>query len=222
MDKKGGIFQNAVILFGAMTVTKIIGALLKIPLGNILGGLGMGYFSSAFSVFQPVYALTCAAFPTVMTRLIAQSIAEDKKNGIDEIKSAALRYALAIGFFGMILILTISAPFATYIANSPKSIPAMLILAPAVMFCSVASVYKGYYEGLNNMIPTAMSQIVESSFKALLGVSLSYITLAKTNSLPHAAAAAVLGLTISEALGTLSLFIYSKYKNSKKKISISA
>ncbi|MCL2086357.1 MAG: polysaccharide biosynthesis C-terminal domain-containing protein [Oscillospiraceae bacterium] len=217
MRKNNVIFQNAMLLFAAMTVIKIIGALFKIPLGNILGGLGMSYFSSAFSVFQPIFALTCVSLPTVMTRLIAQNIAQSKHYNIKKIKSVALKAATVLGLSGMTIIFFVSSPFAKYVANAENSITAMLLFAPAVLFCCIASVYRGYFEGLNNMLPTAISQIIESTFKALLGVAFAYITLERTNSLPLAAAAAVLGLTISEALGALSLYIYSRWHETGKK-----
>lgn len=212
MNRKTPMLHNAMILFIAMAVTKVIGAVLKIPLGNILGGLGMGYFSSAYSVFSPIYALTAAAVPTVITKLVAQSCAAGRFRDVRRIKRLALRAALLAGFFGMILIFVITTPFAQYIANSPKSIPAMLVISPSLLFCCVAAVYKGYYEGLSNMLPTAVSQVIEAVFKALLGVSLSYLTLSYTGSLPYAAAAAVLGITISELAGLLFLFMRSRIR----------
>jgi stage V sporulation protein B len=201
------MIENAAILFIAMGITKIVGALLKIPLGNILGGLGMSYFSSAYSVFGPVYALTTAAIPTVLTKIVAQNAAAGNFRNVRRIKKAALKAAIPLGFAGTVLILVISVPFARYIADAPNSIPAMLIIAPSVFLCCVASVYRGYYEGLRDMLPTAVSQVIEAVVKAIFGVALSYIVLSVTGSLPYAAAAAVLGIVLSEvaALGFLFL-----------------
>ncbi|MCL2077592.1 MAG: polysaccharide biosynthesis C-terminal domain-containing protein [Oscillospiraceae bacterium] len=211
MQRKKSMLENAAILFIAMGITKVVGALLKIPLGNILGGLGMSYFSSAYSVFGPVYALTAAAIPTVLTKMVAQNAAAGKYGDVRKIKKVALRAAALLGFAGTVIILVITVPFARFVADAPKSIPSMLIIAPSVFFCCIAAVYRGYYEGLRNTLPTALSQVVEAVVKAALGVALSYIVLLKTDSLPYAAAAAVLGITVSEAVGLLFLFLRDSY-----------
>ncbi len=52
--------KNTAILFAAMAITKIVGALFKIPLANLLGGTGMGYFSTAYGLYSPIFALTAA------------------------------------------------------------------------------------------------------------------------------------------------------------------
>jgi stage V sporulation protein B len=201
------MLENAAILFIAMAVTKMVGALLKIPLGNILGGLGMSYFSSAYSVFGPVFALTAAAIPTVLTKIVAQNAAAGKFKNVRKIRKVALRAAALLGFGGTVLILVITVPFTRFVADAPKSIPSMLIIAPSVFFCCIASVYRGYYEGLRNTLPTAISQVIEAVIKSALGVAFSLIVLRVTGSLPYAAAAAVLGITISEVFGLLFLFL---------------
>jgi len=201
------MIENAAILFIAMAVTKAVGALLKIPLGNILGGLGMSYFSSAYSVFGPVFALTAAAIPTVLTKIVAQNAAAGKFKNVRKIRKVALRAAALLGFGGTVLILVITVPFARLVADAPKSIPSMLIIAPSVFFCCITSVYRGYYEGLRNTLPTAISQVIEAVVKSALGVTLSLIVLRFTGSLSLAAAAAVLGITLSEVFGLLFLVL---------------
>ena len=205
--KNKTMLQNAAILFIAMGITKVVGALLKIPLGNILGGLGMSYFSSAYSVFGPIYALTVAAIPTVLTKMVAQNAAAGKFKNVRKIRKVALKASVLLGFAGTVLILVITVPFTRFIADAPKSIPSMLIIAPSVFFCCIAAVYRGYYEGLRDTMPTAVSQVVEAVVKALLGLALAYIVLARTGSLPYAAAAAVAGITLSEAFGLLYLVL---------------
>ena len=68
MRKKSDFIKNTAILFGAMFITKIIGAVLKIPLTNMIGGKGMGFFSSAYSFFTPVYTVLAAGLPTIVTK----------------------------------------------------------------------------------------------------------------------------------------------------------
>ena len=74
--KKSKLLHNTLILLTAMVVTKIVGAIFRIPLANILGGTGMGYYSSAYGLFSPVYAVTAAGIPTAMINLVSANIAK--------------------------------------------------------------------------------------------------------------------------------------------------
>ena len=71
MTANKGFLRNTAVMFAAMFISKALGAVLKIPLGNILGGEGMGYFTTAYSIFTPVLSFVCAGIPTVLTRSVA-------------------------------------------------------------------------------------------------------------------------------------------------------
>jgi len=205
------MLKNTIILFAAMIAAKLIGALLKIPLTNIIGGLGMGYFSTAHSLFSPIYAITAAGLPTVVMRMVAQNIALKKHRDVRRIRKAALIAAVGLGLFGSIGIFLIARPFSLYIAGSPNSFLPILMIAPSLFFCSVAAVYKGYYEGLSNMLPTAISQIIEAVIKSSVGIFLATFILARGGNVAHAAAAALAGITIAEFFGLTFLVLRGKF-----------
>ncbi|MCM1055140.1 MAG: oligosaccharide flippase family protein [Bacteroides sp.] len=221
MKNNGSFFRNTVILFAAMFITKVIGALLKIPLTNMMGGTGMGYFSTAYSFFNPVYTVLAAGLPITVTRMTAQSAARKRYRETRKIKSAALAVSAAAGIFGTLFMLLFASPFAKYAAGSPESLWAAAAIAPSVLFCCVAAAYRGYYEGLYDMLPTAVSQVTESAVKAILGLGLAGTVIClgdkgvvpDASVLPLAAAAAVLGTTVGELCGTLSLMIRSRAKS---------
>ena len=218
MKRKSVFFKNTLILFVAMFITKIIGAALRIPLTNMLGGVGMGYFSTAYSFFNPVYTVLAAGLPIIVTKLTAQSIACKRYKEARKIKNAALILSLVAGLLGTVFMFIFAAPFANFAASSPESLLSVLAITPSVIFCCLAAAYRGYYEGLSNMMPTAASQVIESVIKAAMGLGLSYIVLRlgeqgaipSEKTLPYAAAAAVLGVTLGEFCGTLFLVIRSK------------
>ena len=209
MRTQKGFIRNTAVMFSAMFISKALGAVLKIPLGNILGGEGMGYFTTAYSIFMPVLSFACAGIPTILTRNVAGYAARGEYGDIFAARRCSLLLAALLGTAGAALIYIIALPFVGFIANSPASLPGVLIIAPATLFCSVTAVYRGYYEGLSDTLPTAMTQIIESFVKALLGVGLSYIVYANGESLfgsqqaalPYSAAAAILGVTVSEMCG---------------------
>lgn len=221
MRTQKGFIRNTAVMFIAMFVSKALGAVLKIPLGNILGGEGMGFFTTAYSIFTPVLSFACAGIPTILTRSVAGYAANHEYAKIFAMRRCSLMLALMLGTAGAILIYLTAVPFVGFIANSPDSLPGVLIIAPATLFCSVTAVYRGYYEGLSDTLPTAMTQIIESFIKAALGVGLSYLVYvngemlfgSQQAALPYSAAAAILGVTVSEMCGTVYMLFRSRRKS---------
>lgn len=216
-------------MFISMIIVKLLGAVFKIPLGNILGGDGMGYFSTAFSIYTPVLAFTSSGIPMVVTQVTAQKASRGEYDGIAHFRRCALILGTAAGLLGTAVIFIAALPFADFIANTPEALPAILIIAPSVLFCSVTAVYRGYYEGLSDMTPTALSQIIEAVVKAGAGIALSYTAYgyflhelgSEEKALPYAAAAAILGISLSELCGTIYMLIYSRKHPVKSKRSSS-
>ncbi len=163
--------KNTAVLFISMLISKIVGAMFKIPLTNIIGGTGMGYYSTAYSIYTPVFALTAAGIPTVIIRQIAENLANGRyKNGEKILKVAFVLFG-AIGLAGTFFIILTSGLFADYVANSHEGVYAIIAISPSILLCCLSSVLKGYYEGYNNMIPSAISQILESVARAVVGLS---------------------------------------------------
>ena len=230
--------KNTAMLFAAMAVTKIIGAVFKIPLANILGGTGMGYFSAAYGLYSPVFAITAAGVPTVIMRLTAQNIALGRPKNALHIKHTAVLMFAAIGAAGTGAVWALAAPFAEMIACSPESAPAIAMIAPAVFFCCVGAVIRGYYEGMSDVVPSAVANIIEAGSRAAVGLLLSYGTIgyakyrynngmtvfgnhcasygqAYDAAVPWAAAFAVLAVTISEICGLAALIIQDRRRRKK-------
>ena len=225
--------RNTAVLFAAMAITKIVGAIFKIPLANILGGTGMGYFSTAYGLYSPIFAVTAAGIPTVLMRQTSRNIASGRRKNAVKIKHTALILFTAIGASGMLLIWLLSSFFSVHIACSPESRPALILIAPAVLFCCIASVYRGYYEGCFNVIPTALANVTEAVSRALAGLAISYgiILYAKhcfengmdvfgthyntyndvyQAVLPISAAGAISAVTFSEICGLVALIVQDK------------
>lgn len=222
--------KNTAILFISMAITKIIGALFKIPLANLLGGTGMGFFSTAYSLYSPVFALTAAGVPTVIMRITAQSIVAGRNEYAAAVRNTALWLFAAIGFVGSVLVAVLSAPFAEYIACSPMSRISIICISPAVAICCVASVLRGYYEGMANVVPSAAASVAEAASRAVFGLGMSYGVVFAAKQcffhskpflgilfsseqqayeyvLPLAAAAAISAVTLSEIFGLAALVI---------------
>lgn len=235
--KKQGFLFGSIILVVSVILTKAIGALFKIPLANLLGGTGMGYFSSAYGLFMPIYAISVTGIPTAIAKLIAENSAFERFSNIRKIKRISLAVFALIGLAASLLVYFLALPFASYIVGTPESYPAIAMIAPSIFFGCVMAVYRGYYEGLRNMYPTAISQVVEASVKLISGLAACYITINYAadspleflkivnffgfdcNTTEHltsnvvlsvAAAAAIAGVTLSSLIGMLFLMLRQK------------
>ncbi len=217
--KQQSFLKGSLILGISALTAKLLGALFKIPLTNLLGGTGMGYFSCAYGLFLPLYAVFVTGLSTAVARPVAACAACGDHAGAVRIRSVARRLFLFGGFGGMLLAALTAKHFALYTAESPQAIPAVLAIVPAVLFSCLTAVERGYHEGLCNMYPTAVSQAAEALCKLLCGLWLCHMVL-ESPVLPSffsgigregaAAAAAVFGVSVSTAAGWLCTLAFSR------------
>lgn len=163
--------QGALILTAGMAVVKVIGALFKIPLKYAIGEYGMGLFNVAYNFYGPIFSLATAGFPIAIARMVSEDSTLGRWNDVRQVKRVSLPAFLLAGLLGMVLI-TLAAPYyCEKIVGNQNALLPMLALAPAILFACVGAVFRGHYEGLRNMIPTAVSEIVEAVAKLLIGLS---------------------------------------------------
>lgn len=224
--------MGALIMAAGMIVVKIAGAAFKVPLAYILGGVGTGYFNNAYSIYNPIYALATAGLPIAISRMVAGDMARKRYKDVRAIHKVSVPLFLSTGLVGCVLMI-LGSFFYVRFTNSPGSLYSMFMLAPTVLFSCMISIYKGYFEGLRNMIPTAVSEIVEAVSKVFFGLGFAWlaseygmreyyaygtaygqvcenVSAARNASLPFASAGAVLGITLGSVMGFL--YIFMKYK----------
>lgn len=173
--------QGAMVLTISMVAVKLCGLAQKVLLTNLYGILdgnyaefGTALFSNAYELYVPLYTLATIGFPVAVSRLVSESYAKERYNDIKQIYKVAKPFFIIMGtvFF---LIMTVGSFFYIRYIKSPYSLPAMLVLAPTIFFGCLVSIYRGYFQGLRNMTPTALSEVIEAVSKIAIGVVLSYI-----------------------------------------------
>ncbi len=222
------------ILGVSLITVKIIGAFFKIPLMNLLSETGMAYFTGAYTVFTAIYALTVSGLTGASAKLTASYRALGEGDALHSLKKLSLYLYGGIGMCGTLLMLLGANYFAKRI-GCVLSAPAIMTAAAAVFFCCLMAVYRGYFEGLSNMTPTAVSQVVEAVGKLLFGLFGVYVVLRHAKecfangekvfgqtaaslsdainiALPYAAAAAMLGITVSTLCGLISLLLFDRFQ----------
>ena len=162
--------HGALLLTAGVLLVKVIGALFKIPLSTVITEDGMGYFSTAYSFYNVIFSIATAGFPVAVSRMVSENDSLGRWRDVRRIKSVAAPIFLLTGAVGTAL-MVLGAPLYTRAVGNAGALPAMLALAPSVLLCSLAAVYRGYYEGLRNMTPTTVSQVIEALAKLLFGLS---------------------------------------------------
>ena len=208
-----------ILTLSALTV-KVIGLFYRIPLLNLLGTEGMGYFNTAYELYALFCVISTAGLPVAMSVLISALEAEGRVTEGKRVFRVSLGLFAAVGCMGTLLLWGLSSPFASLL-GSPLSADCVRAISPTVFFICLSSAFRGYFQGRRQMLPTALSQVMEACGKLFLGLAFAGVALGGGESLPTAAAYAVMGLTVGTALSVLYLYIHKRMSD-RRAVDISA
>ena len=209
MSKKG-LIKGAVILSAAGIVCRLLGVLFRIPLSNIVGNYGIGLYQLVFPLYSLLLIVSSAGIPVALSKMIAR--VRDNQQQTKQLFVNALIALMVIGavITGLFLIL---ARFIALWQGKPEIWPLYVAIAPAVWFVCIISAYRGYFQGLNNMVPTAVSQIVEQAVKVVIGLGLSFWLI--RYSVLWAVFGAILAVAVAELIAVVILaIVYAVHMNS--------
>lgn len=204
--KKQGLLLGSIILISAAVLAKIAGLVYKIPLTNMLGGTGMGYYSSAYTVFTPICAVFAGSLASAVTQYVSQRCSQNAPlNGVIK---ACLTVFGAVSFVISAAVWALSGFIAQRIIGNAEAEYAIAAISPCIFIEAVTAIYRGYFEGRQNMTPTASSQAIEATSRIAFGLGFVYLT--GVESVPDAAAAAIWGVTASNLASLIYLIIRAK------------
>lgn len=236
-QRKQNLLNAATVLVVSTMIVKVIGVIYKIPLVWIIGETGKGYFQQAYDIYLPFYTISMAGLPVAISRLVSESIAENKFRQAEQTFKVARKLFLLLGSFGSLLLIAVAYPYSKLVIMTPENWVSIVAIAPCIFFCCMMSSYRGFYEGTRNMYPTGISQVIEATGKMVLGLSMAYGVMnyglnvfksaggedvkvfgtvvsteqqAMSAIFPYAAAAAVLGVTMGSFFGMVYLMIRNK------------
>ncbi len=211
--KPQSFLHGSLILIIATALVKIIGAIYKIPLYNILDDTGVGYYTTVYDLYTPMYTIAMAGLPIAISRIVAEFVSLEKYKDAKTSFRVAKRAMLVTGGAAFLIMCLLSYPYALY-KNTLELIPCILSIAPCLLFCCVMSAYRGYYEGLRNMTPTAISQVIEAAGKLVFGLILAVVLLEITGSMTVAVCGSLMGITLGTAAS--SAYLVCKYRKTAK------
>ncbi|MBQ9152168.1 MAG: polysaccharide biosynthesis protein [Clostridia bacterium] len=207
--KRPSFLSGVSILTLSALIVKVIGLLYRIPLLNYLGTEGMGYFNTAYELYALFCVISTAGLPVAMSVLISAYDAEGRRGDARRVYRVSLLLFAGIGLVGTALLWGLSEPFAGLLGN-PLSATCMRAIAPTVLLICLSSAFRGYFQGRRNMLPTALSQVIEAGGKLFLGLAFAAYARGTGADLPTTAAYAVMGLTVGTALSVLYLLIHKR------------
>ena len=204
-EKQSFIVGAAIISAGGF-ISKLLGAAYRIPLTNILGSEGLGIYQMVYPLYCILLTVSASGIPAGVARLISSGKAQGAER-------AAFRLYGYIGAVGAILMYLLAKPLAAA-QGEPAVELCCKMLSPAVLFTSVISVVRGYFQGRHNMIPTAFTEICEQLIKVLAGVAFAWHFRAN---MPLAVAFTLLAVTISEGVSALFAAVLYRSESVGKK-----
>jgi stage V sporulation protein B len=197
--------KGAAVLAAAGFSARFIGAFFRIVLAMLIGDEGVGLFQMAYPVYSALLAVSTAGIPLAISKLVSESLAKGNYASAHRIFRVAL-LMLAVSGFVFSLGMYLGAPtFAGLVARDPRASLALAAISPAIFFVTVMSAYRGFFQGQQQMMPTAVSQIIEQL--ARVAVALLLVVLLLPYGLAQAAAGASFGAVAGAFFGLACLML---------------
>lgn len=168
-QKSKNLYIQGTILAAAGIITKLMGFAYRIPMTNMLGSDGNGVYSIAFEIYNIVLMLSSYSLPLAVSKLVSARLALKQYNNSYRVFKDAMLFALISSTIGA-MFLFFGADFLAAMYSTPELTRPLKVLAPTVFVVAIVGVLRGYFQGASTMIPTAVSQIIEQIFNAIISV----------------------------------------------------
>jgi len=208
--KKHSLIKGTIILGLAGIFARALGILFRIPIQALIKDEGMGYYQMSYPLFMTFVALA-SGVPLAMSKLIAEMNAKNDREGVVNVLRQTLLFMIILGSVVTMLMLFFARPIISILKWDPKSYYAFSVIAIAPIFVSIMCTFRGFFQGLQNVRPTAISQIVEQVGRVGAGVLFAYLLFPK--GIEYAAGGAALGTLVGAIMGSIYLILtYFKVK----------
>ncbi len=210
------LLKGATILVIAGIVSKIFGAIFRIPLTNMIGAEGQAYYSAAYALYQLLFTIATAGFPVAISRMVSSRIAERDFINAHKSYKLAMKVSWALGIVSF-LIMYLGAGAIANAYRNPGAEASMKAISLALLFTPLVASMRGYYQGRQDMKPTGITEVIEQMVRVIVGLSLAYVFY-KT-SLVNAAAGATFGASAGIMAAFLAMMvIYMRDRKTRSRL----
>ena len=231
-NKNSFVIQGSILAIAGILV-RVIGLVYRIPLTRILGDEGNGYYSTAFDIYNVLLLLSSQSMPLAVSKIVSEKLEKKEYINANRVFKGSLVFALILGVVVGLFAFFGADWLATSVYKSSPSAYALRILAPTLTVACILGVMRGFFQGMGNMVPTAISQIFEQIVNAFVSVFAAMelaacgYSLYKQYGMPRETARAALGAeggtlgTLSGAIAALiviAIILWRKRSDIKEKI----
>ncbi len=175
MSRSNNASKNNFILQGGILgiagiLTRIIGMLYRIPVTNIIGPKGNGYYAAAYQIYTIMLLISSYSLPLAVSKLVSARVAAGRHKDAARLYKGALNFAFFTGLAVCLLVFFGADFFAGRVMSEPLSGIALRVFAPTLLIVALMGVVRGYFQGLGTMVPTAVSQIIEQIINAVVSI----------------------------------------------------
>lgn len=213
--------KGAAILGIAGVIIKVMGAVFRIPLTNWIGDTGMSYYGFAYAIYGALLVLSTAGIPVAISRMVSERIAVGEYKNAHKVFKVATGLLFAIGLLSF-AVCYFGGEWITTKFGNPEAAFAVKAISPALLFVPLFSAFRGYFQGRQNMNPTAISEITEQLVRVIFGLFLAYKLL--DIGLKEAAAGASFGASAGSiaGLGIIVLIYFANRRTIHRKINLNS
>lgn len=216
-SKSNHFLVQGSILAVASILVRIIGLLYRIPMVRIIGKEGMGYYSNAFEIYSLALILSSFSIPLAVSKLVAiRRVRKEHRNSY-RVFLCAMIAAISVGLIATLILFFGADFFASVIIESPNTALPLKVLSPTILVFAIMGVFRGFFQGKNTMIPTAVSQLLEQIVNAIVSIVAAWYLIkfnsAAANLSSYGAAGGTLGTFTGACAGLFFLlFVFAIYK----------
>lgn len=218
-EKQKSVIGGVTVLGITGLICKIVAVLYRIPLAWLIGEQGIGTFQLVFPTYNLLLTLSSAGLPVAISRMVSFSLAKEDPRNAQRIFKNALYILSILGAIGTLLMIVFN-PFLSERVGDPETQAGFVMIAPALLIVCTMSAFRGFMQGQQNMVPTAVSQLIEQIAKVIISLPLAYlgsrigVTEPGQINIGYAAAGALLGTSIGEACALFYMtVVYRKNRN---------
>lgn len=212
--KKQSLVKGTIILGAAGILAKFLGIFFRLPLIMKIGDEGIGYYQMSYPLYT-FFVAVASGVPMAISKLVSEKNAAGDRSGIIDVLKSAIFFMLIIGGGFSAVLLIFSSQLVEFFRWDPKAYYSLLGISLAPIIISIMSCFRGFFQGMQNMVPTAVSQVIEQMGRVIVGVGLAYLLFPM--GVEYAAGGAAFGAAAGGFLG--GIYLLYKYLRAKKEFS---
>lgn len=205
------LMQGAFILTVAAVATKVLSAIYRVPFQNIVGDTGFYIYQQVYPIYGIAVALSISGFPVMISKMLAEAAELQKESEVKKVIQAAYQVLFGLGFL-LFAGFYFGAPKVAEWMGDPLLSPLIKMVSFVFLFLPLLSVWRGFFQGKGEMLPTAVSQVTEQTIRVISILVLSYFLISNGYTLYDTGIGALLGSVAGSLAALIVLFLFVLFR----------